>query len=198
MTALDERLRAFLPPAVGSWDGPPGRRAAVLAPIVAAANGDELLLLVRPTTLRLHPGQIGFPGGRDAGDADPATCALREASEEIGVDAARVLLLGSLPPRSSSSGLRVHCVVGRIEPTPLRLQASEVDRIVRVPIAALADLDRWHQLPHPATAERPGTPPAGAALPTSPHFLWAKDRIWGLTGRFARDLAQAIHDAPPA
>jgi 8-oxo-dGTP pyrophosphatase MutT (NUDIX family) len=49
--------------------------------------------------LRHHPGQIAFPGGgAEPADADIVTTALREATEEAGIPAAAVDVVGVLPP----------------------------------------------------------------------------------------------------
>jgi len=47
----------------------------------AAVSRDlDVLLLARAATLRSHPGQVAFPGGRiDPGDDGPVAAALREA-----------------------------------------------------------------------------------------------------------------------
>ena len=60
--------------------------------------GPDLLVLQRAATLRNHAGQPAFPGGAaDPGDADPAATALREATEEVGLDPRSVTVLAELP-----------------------------------------------------------------------------------------------------
>jgi 8-oxo-dGTP pyrophosphatase MutT (NUDIX family) len=179
VTPPDERLRQRLQPVPVAWPAGAARRAAVLAPIVAQPGGDAVLFVVRAASLRLHPGQIGFPGGSDAGDTDPATCALRETHEEIGVSSDRVVLLGALAQRTSSSAFEVQCLVGRLLDAQLLLQHGEVERALLVPLAELAVATRWQHLARPP-------------LPPSPHFDWHGDVIWGLTGRFAWDLVQLL------
>src|SRR5262245_18074835 len=74
----------------------PPRPAAVLVPIVLRPEL-TVLLTMRSHDMPSHPGQISFPGGKvEPEDATPVACALREAHEEIGLEAARVEPLGYL------------------------------------------------------------------------------------------------------
>src|SRR5690349_17201186 len=51
----------------------------------AVSRDLDVLLLARAETLRSHPGQVAFPGGRvDPEDDGPVSAALREAREETG------------------------------------------------------------------------------------------------------------------
>src|SRR5207244_4441997 len=89
------------------------RPAAVLVPVVRREGGLTVLLTRRTAHLNDHAGQISFPGGRaEPGDADAAQTALREAAEEIGLEAARVEVLGELHPYGTVTGYRVTPVVG--------------------------------------------------------------------------------------
>lgn len=182
--SLDDHLRRVLPPP-GDWQPTTLRRAAVVCPIVQLAGEDQLLFVVRPTTLRQHTGQIAFPGGMRDGDETVEATARRECREEIGVPDPAVDVLGTLPPRESSSGILVHVVVARLLPVPLQPDAREVARVLHVPLAALRDDSRWQELPPPGGAT--GTQPR-----TSPHFRHGDDLVWGLTGRFVRDLLRVL------
>jgi 8-oxo-dGTP pyrophosphatase MutT (NUDIX family) len=112
--------------------------AAVLVPIVERPSGLTVLLTQRATQLRNHPGQISFPGGRwelqDEGD--PRAAALREAREEIGLDAALIEVVGYLPDHIVVSGFRVTPVVAFVQPGfELLLDAQEVEDTFEVPLA---------------------------------------------------------------
>ncbi|MEW6688078.1 MAG: CoA pyrophosphatase [Pseudomonadota bacterium] len=149
--SLEELRRHFAtaePPAESVY-GDPGARprrerlapASVLVPIVAHAGGPTMLFTRRAAHLRNHSGQVSFPGGRvAAGDASPEATALRESREEIGLDSARVELLGRLPEYRTRTGFRITPVVAVLEP-PLELapDADEVDEIFEVPLAFLLD-----------------------------------------------------------
>src|SRR5579872_5527314 len=90
------------------------RRAAVLLAIFADPP-HRVIFIERAMHLRHHAGQIGLPGGAaDPSDGDdPASTALRELSEELGVDRSRVTVVGTLPELTQSSGrFRVTPVVG--------------------------------------------------------------------------------------
>ena len=86
-------LSRFLPPDDGS-----GRPSAVLIAFADGPDGPSVLLIERSSDLRKHAGQVAFPGGSiDDGDASPIAAALREATEEVGLDAAGVQV-GYLSP----------------------------------------------------------------------------------------------------
>jgi 8-oxo-dGTP pyrophosphatase MutT (NUDIX family) len=124
----------------------PGREgdlkpAAVLVPVVNRPEGLQLLLTQRSPDLPDHPGQISFPGGRvEDDDASLAAAALREATEEVGLPAERVAVLGTLADYETVTGYRVTPVVGWVEPpfvvTPDPVEVAEV---FEVPLAFLLD-----------------------------------------------------------
>jgi 8-oxo-dGTP pyrophosphatase MutT (NUDIX family) len=134
--------------ATGMSDGfrMPGREgratpAAVLVPIVDRVDGLTVLLTQRSEGLPDHPGQISFPGGRmEPGDADAGDAALREATEEIGLDRARVSLLGSLANYDTTTGYRVTPIVGWVAPPfDVAPDPVEVADVFEVPLAFLLD-----------------------------------------------------------
>lgn len=158
----------------------PGEKpmAAVLAPLYEDEEGEiRLVLTKRPDTMPTHAGHISFPGGRpEPGDDGPVGTALREAHEEVGIDADQVEVLGFLPPIDTVEfTLLVVPVVARIA-TPLGLVLSERE-VVRVHTPLLRDLadesSWWH-------------------LPWNGWKVWyydlEGDTLWGATARMVRDM----------
>jgi 8-oxo-dGTP pyrophosphatase MutT (NUDIX family) len=115
--------------------------AAVLVPLVERVDGFGVLLTLRPSAMKRHGGQVAFPGGRtEPGDTDPVATALREASEEIGLDPAAVDILGRLDPYLTITGYEVVPVVGAVAgPVTLVPDPVEVADVFEVPLSLLMD-----------------------------------------------------------
>ena len=91
----------------------PNTAAAVLVPVIERAGGTHLLLTERAHHLTHHPGQVSFPGGRLEHPGEGVVeAALREASEEVGLDSADVTIVGRLPSLATGTGFRISPVVG--------------------------------------------------------------------------------------
>ena len=115
--------------------------AAVLFSIVLRDNEPSVLLTQRNPDLKDHPGQISFPGGRvEPQDMSPAATALREAEEEVGLDPARVEVVGYLPVYRTVTGFCVTPVVAIVKPpVDLRPDPGEVADVFEVPLSFLLD-----------------------------------------------------------
>ncbi|MBS0291393.1 MAG: CoA pyrophosphatase [Proteobacteria bacterium] len=109
--------------------------AAVLMPIVQR-DRPTVLLTERTANLSTHKGQVAFPGGRtDPEDSDAAATALREAHEEVGLEAASVEVLGSLPIYVTGSSFIVTPVVALVKPDfALQPNPHEVADVFEVPL----------------------------------------------------------------
>lgn len=109
--------------------------------LLAIAIRDEPMVLLTQRTAHLssHSGQIAFPGGKqDAQDLDLTSTALREAQEEIGLEAGFVQVLGTLPVYRTGSAFLVTPVVALLrEGYAVERNAHEVDDIFEVPLAYL-------------------------------------------------------------
>lgn len=147
-----EQLSRFVPPQSG------GRHSAVLVLFGEGTLGPEVLLIERAHTMRAHAGQPAFPGGAlDPADGDPSgagpvAAAVREAGEEVGLDASTVQVLGVLPALwLPPSGFVVHPVVAWWrEPHPVGvIDPAEVAAVARVPLSELVDPANRLRVRHP-------------------------------------------------
>jgi 8-oxo-dGTP pyrophosphatase MutT (NUDIX family) len=118
----------------------PWRAAAVLLPIIDRPGGLTVLLTLRASDLRAHSGQVAFPGGKIEAGETPHDAALREAHEEIGLEARFVEPLGWLDPFFTGTRFRVAPLVTLIEPSfALTVNKLEVDEVFETPFAFLMD-----------------------------------------------------------
>lgn len=156
------------------------------AVLVAITNRAEpgVILTQRLQSMRKHPGQVAFPGGRmDESDADIVAAALREAHEEIALPPSTIEIVGLADPYRTITGFVVTPVLA-VAPADLDLQPNpdEVDTIFEVPLSFLLDranhktqtvdwdgLDRKYYEMH-----------------------WGKHRIWGATAAMIVNLSRRL------
>jgi 8-oxo-dGTP pyrophosphatase MutT (NUDIX family) len=166
----------LLPPNLGSARRP----AAVLVPLVARAEGATVLLTQRASHLRQHSGQIAFPGGKiDDTDGSPVQAALREAQEEIGLDASHIEPIGYLDDYFTGTGFRIYPVVAMVQPPfDLVINPAEVEDVFEVPVEFLME-PKNHLLHERKLA---GVARKFYAMPYGERY------IWGATAGMLRNL----------
>jgi 8-oxo-dGTP pyrophosphatase MutT (NUDIX family) len=156
------------------------------AVLVAITNRTEpgVILTQRPETMRKHPGQVAFPGGRvDATDADHFAAALREAEEEVALPRSAVTLIGATDRYRTITGYDVTPVIGVIAPDlPLVANDSEVAAIFEAPLRFLLDPAN-HTIQNVSWNGRPR------------HYfeiIWQDRRIWGATAAMIVNLSRRL------
>jgi 8-oxo-dGTP pyrophosphatase MutT (NUDIX family) len=160
--------------------------SAVLVPIVKKPAGMELLFTKRTDTMEHHKGQISFPGGAaDETDTSLADTALRESSEEIGLDRSAVSILGMMDDLQTPSGFIVTPVVGFIEHLPpLQSNSDEVAEVIFIPMRLFFDDSRRHS----KIIELNG-------MKREVYFfdVW-KEPVWGATAFFVKQLVDVVRN----
>lgn len=133
-----EGTPANLPDLLEGLVSPLLRPAAVLVALVDRGAGTHVVFTLRNPDLAHHAGQVSFPGGRLEAGETVVEGAMREAMEEIGVDAGAVELLGYLDPLATISGYRVTPVVAWLSAAAtLQADPGEVAEIFEVALAHL-------------------------------------------------------------
>jgi 8-oxo-dGTP pyrophosphatase MutT (NUDIX family) len=163
------------------------RRAAVLVPLYVDAGALWVLLTRRADDLPHHRSQVAFPGGALEPGEEAWAAAVREAQEEIGLDATKVLPLGTLDEEPTPSGYHVLPCVGAV-PYPLATRAAdgEVAEVFSLPLLAVAN---------PQLVERRGVLIDGVERELT-IFHVAGRQIWGLTATILWNLLERLGIEP--
>ena len=162
----------------------PPYRAAVLVPLVCVEDTVSVILIHRTEDMGPHSGQMGFPGGMsestDSGDL--SFTALRETSEELGIDTSRIELAGRLSELITwTSEILVRPYVGllpelpRFVPDPVEVQSVHVARLQEM-LASVMEEDNPFGLP-------------GKVYPVD------DKPVWGLTARIITELLEVLGDS---
>lgn len=187
-----DQLSRYLPPADG------GRDSAILVLFGEGVGGPDVLLIERAGRLADHAGEPAFPGGgSEPTDDGPVGTALREATEEVGLDPAGVDVLGILPAlHIPVSNFVVTPVLGWWRaPSPVRVvDPREVARVVRVPIGELVDPATRSMVRHPSGH-------VGPAFTARGMLVWGftaglLDRLFDLAGWSRPWDRSAVVDLP--
>jgi 8-oxo-dGTP pyrophosphatase MutT (NUDIX family) len=162
------------------------RQSSVLVLLYPYRESTGLVLMQRPDYRGVHGGQISLPGGkREDTDESLIYTALREAREEIGVESARIQILGQLtemyiPP----SNFLVTPVVGFQHQRPVFTpDAKEVAGIIEI---TLDDLLNPQNLKHTKMKLSIGLT---MEVPT---FTIENAVIWGATAMMLNELKEIL------
>jgi len=188
LPGLEAQLRFMPTPPRTGWK--PGefpsdaRSAAGLLLLYPGERGASIPLTVRASHLKRHAGQISLPGGATDEGETAIQAALREAYEEIGVDPARIRILGQLTPvYVLVSGFTLHPIVGITDERPeFKPAAHEVEEVIEVSIADLQD----------ASNIRHGTRTREGIAIEYPYFDLRGSHVWGATAMILGELISLL------
>jgi 8-oxo-dGTP pyrophosphatase MutT (NUDIX family) len=192
MSALFERLRRLfdeghgveLPGLLnqGQFAPPEIRPAAVL---IAVTDRPEpgLLLIHRPDSMRAHPGQVAFPGGKLDPGEDAVQAALREAHEELAITPSDVRIIGTSDRFITGTGYDVTPVLGLVPADlPLTPNPAEVASWFEAPLGFVLD---------PANHAHKEREWFGRMRPYI-EIDWQGHLIWGITAAILANLARRL------
>lgn len=162
------------------------RRACVLIPLLGHGDEWSILFSHRSPGLRVHSGQISFPGGSAEPGETLERAALRESDEEVGLPPDEVELIGRIDDVITRTGFIVAPFVGVIRnEVEYRLHEVEVTSVYEVPIRVLLDRDnpeirylRYRDRTYPSYFYKHGT-----------------IEIWGLTARMLKGFLDLVRMA---
>lgn len=121
---------------------PNHRRSAVLLPLYPHQGEVYTMLIKRPAYDGVHSGQLALPGGaEEPEDGSPEQTALREAFEEVGLEAHQGQLLGPLTPLYiPPSNFLVRPFMMQLHERPeWKPSPDEVEAVLEIPLQVFLD-----------------------------------------------------------
>jgi len=169
------------------------RESGVLILLFPKDDKPFIPLIKRPEYEGIHSGQISLPGGKKEDfDESLIQTALREANEEIGVDAGSIHILGGLTPLYiPPSKFMVSPFVGYVETQPHFIpDPTEVQRIFETPIEYFLKssnlLNKEMEI-----VRRTGKTNKVVRLET-PYFDLEGEVLWGATAMILSELKEIV------
>ncbi|MCA9812864.1 MAG: CoA pyrophosphatase [Nitrosarchaeum sp.] len=152
------------------------RIASVL--IVIYGSEPKILMTKKSQILKLHAGEIAFPGGKyESEDADLLETALRETREEVNLSIRNEHIIGQLQPVTTlNSRFTIHPFVAVVKRLPRLKDNPEVETILNIPLFPLLrtmspDMDPTHQ-----------------SIKEMYTFTYNNHLIWGASARMLKQI----------
>ena len=156
------------------------QRAAVLVVIYNKNSKAHVLMTKRALDLKVHAGEISFPGGVvELEDEHLMNTALRETMEEIGLEVDPSQVIGCLPIVQTRTGFEVTPFVAILQSLPeLTVSENEVHEVLEMPLTALL-----------STQQRDiGYKPSKEMVV----YWYQHHRIWGASAKILRQIENLI------
>lgn len=132
--------------------------------------------------LSAHKGEISLPGGAIEASESPQEAAVRETTEELGIEYEEIRVLKEIPGTETLNGSRIRCFVGMLATDAFHPSDAEVEELIFVPLN--------HILRHPLSEEHLRSPQGKWVK--SYYCDFQRHRIWGITGRLIKNFVDSF------
>ena len=155
-----------------------------LASVLVVIYGKEPIVIMteKPKHMKFHAGEISFPGGKlDDDDSDLLQTALRETSEEIGLEITEEQVTGQLEPVVTlNSGFLILPFVSVIDEIPTLVANSEVEKIFHIKLEPFLK----------TMADDPN--PSHNIIQEMYTFEYQNQIVWGASARILRQIQNLL------
>ncbi|MBP1926607.1 mutator protein MutT [Sedimentibacter acidaminivorans] len=182
-----------------------GTNFSVLVPLIEINNELNLIFEVRSMSIKRQPGEISFPGGKIEDGESPLEAAVRETTEEIGIEKENIKIIAELDYASHKEGAFVYSYLGYIKDivhTNIKFSKDEVSELFYVPLSFFLENEpeRYFVNYHPEAEENfpfhmiiQGNNYKWDKIKYPVYFYKYNDYIiWGLTAKIAYNFIKKI------
>ncbi len=150
--------------------------SAVLVILYRKMQQTHVLMTKRALDLKVHAGEIAFPGGVvEKEDNDLMCTALRETKEEVGVEVDPCRVIGCLPNVKTRTGFEITPFVAALQfPPIIKASSDEVYEVLEIPLTPLL-----------STQQRDIGFKASEEMVV---YLYKHHRIWGASAKILRQI----------
>ena len=137
-----------------------------------------IILIRRSYDLKIHAGEIAFPGGKyEKQDGDLFETARREMREELNIWVEESLVIARLPSVTTFTGFKLTPFVAFVDHQPrYDPNCTEVNEVLDIPLVPLLA----------SQTPRPGLKTSMSMI----DFRYGEDRIWGATAKILHQLGR--------
>ena len=175
LISLKTKMEKYHPVVRGPVEWSP-RTASVMVVLYVANENIFVLMTLRSKHLKIHPGEMSFPGGRyEDEDGDLLSTALRETKEEIGLELDDVLISATLPVVTTLTGYEVTPYVAILQTLPRIGELSdEVESIFEIPLIELLSTKQRNL--------------SGKARESKYVYWYGSNCVWGASAKILREI----------
>lgn len=158
------------------------REYSVLFPLVDIDGEWNIVFERRSKNLKAHRGEISLPGGAIEAGESSQEAAMRETSEELGIEEHDIRVVSQIAGTETLDGRSIHCYIGLLSVSDFYPSADEVEELLFVPLKNV--------LHRPLSEEMLQTP-CGHRV-KSYYCDYKENRIWGITGRLLKNFVDSF------
>jgi len=180
-----EQIRSALtteinPPSLSELDE--NELASVL--IIIYGKEPTILMTEKAQTLKVHAGEIAFPGGKwCVKDKDLLETAIRETKEELHLEVSKDLVVGQLDSVVTlNSKYRITPFIAILDTVPSLIANSEVESILHIPLAHFLNTMDEDDLPEHRSIMEMYT------------FTFENHHVWGASARMLKQINTIFSD----
>jgi 8-oxo-dGTP pyrophosphatase MutT (NUDIX family) len=145
--------------------------------IIIYGNDPFIIMTKKARNLKVHAGEIAFPGGKWCEKETAEETAIRETKEELGLEVSKEQIIGQLDNVVTlNSNYSITPFVAILDKVPSLVANSEVESILHIPLVSFLNTIDEDEIPEHRSINEMYT------------FTFEKHIIWGASARMLRQI----------